>query len=309
MATTSTQDYYQMLGVNRNATEKEIRQAYRKLARKYHPDVNPNDKQAEKKFKEIQQAYEVIGDAEKRAKYDRYGEAWEHAEQRGAGFDPSAARQGPGGIHYEYGSPGDYDASDLFDRLFGNFGGGGRTSSARRARKGQDLEHPVEVTLEEAFHGSQRVLQMQAPDGKMKRIEVKLPPGVKDGSRIRVAGEGGPGAGGGAAGDLFLVVSVRPHSNFERKGDDLHTEVQVPLITAVLGGEVQVTTLKGRIALRIPPESQNGRTFRLGGQGMPKLGGSGNGDLFAKMKVILPTSLSPREKELFEELSQLRSSS
>jgi len=306
MATASTRDYYQILGVSRNATEKEIRQAYRKLARKYHPDVNPGNKEAEQKFKEIQQAYEVLGDKEKRAKYDRYGEGWEFAAQQGQGFDPRAGEQGFGGFHFEYGGADSADLSDIFERFFGGIGGSRRSSQARRPRKGQDLEHSVEVTLEEAFHGSQRVLQMQTAEGRTKRIEVKIPPGVKDGSRIRVAGEGAPGFGGGSAGDLYLIVSVRPHPNFERKGDDLHTEVPVPLLTAVLGGEVQVSTLKGRVALRIPPETQNGQTFRLNGQGMPRLGGAGSGDLFARVKVVLPTQLSPREKELFEELGRLR---
>ena len=306
MATTSTKDYYEILGVSRNATEKEIRQAYRKLARKYHPDVNPGNKEAEKKFKEIQRAYEVLNDKEKRAKYDRFGERWEYAEQ-GRGFDPSAAQQDFGGIHFEYGGGAEgADLSDIFERFFGNMGGVRRSGQARRPRKGQDLEHAVDVTLEEAYHGSQRVLQMQSPDGRMKRIEVKIPPGVKDGSRIRVAGEGGPGLAGGTPGDLYLIVSVRPHPSFDRKGDDLYTEVPVPLTTAMLGGEVQVSTLKGKIALRIPAETQNGRTFRLAGQGMPRLGAGGSGDLFAKVKVVLPTQLSPREKALFEELGRLR---
>lgn len=307
MATTSTRDYYEALGVSRTASEKEIRQAYRRLARKYHPDVNPGNKEAEARFKEIQRAYEVLSDPEKRAKYDKYGERWEQISEHG-GFDPRYAGnpfggQNQGGFQWEYGT-GDYDLGDIFDRFFGNLGR--RTGTARRPSRGQDVEHPVEVTLEEAYHGTQRVLQLQLPDGQEKRIEVKIPAGVHDGSRVRIAGKGIPGIGGAPAGDLILVVTVRPHNVFERKGNDIHTDVAVPLVTAVLGGEVRVPTLKGEVALKIPAETQNGRVFRLNGLGMPKLGDNGKGDLYARVKVVLPTGLSQREKEIFQELKKLR---
>ncbi|MDA8188731.1 MAG: J domain-containing protein [Dehalococcoidales bacterium] len=308
MATTGTRDYYQVLGVSRTADEKEIRQAYRRLARKYHPDVNPGNKEAEARFKEIQRAYDVLSDADKRAKYDKYGENWEQIGEHG-GFDPRYAGnpfggQGQGGFQYDYrGAPEGVDLGEIFEKFFGD---AGRRATGRRARKGQDYDHPVEVTLEEAYHGTQRVLQMETPDGRTKRLEVKIPPGVREGSRVRIAGEGGPGASGGPAGDLFLVVSVKPHSTFERKGDDLHVELAVPLTTAVLGGELRVPTLKGEVVLKIPPETQNGRIFRLNGQGMPRLGGGGKGDLYAKVRVVLPTGLSERERELYAELSKLR---
>jgi DnaJ-class molecular chaperone len=307
------QDYYQLLGVSKGASEKEIRQAYRRLARQYHPDLNPGDKAAEAKFKEIGEAYEVLSDAEKRKKYDRYGHDWQHAEAaeaaaREAGF--GGARWGPsqGNVRFETADLDDAAFGDLFGSLFGG-GTGTRTGfrGRRVAQRGEDYEQPVEVTLEEAFAGSQRMLQVQSPDGKLRRLEVKIPPGVTDGSRIRMAGEGGPGLGGGPAGDLYLVVSVRPHPGFRREGDDLHVDVPVPLYVLMLGGEAHVPTLKGtRLALRIPPETQSGRVFRLAGQGMPRLQGGGRGDLFATVQAVLPTNLSDRERELFRELASQR---
>mgnify|MGYP005855520881 CR=1 FL=1 len=316
----AAKSYYDILGVSRTADEKQIRQAYRKLARKYHPDVNPNDKAAAQRFKEIQNAYEVLSDPEKRKKYDQFGEAWQYAEQAGPGFGgfgwPGAGQRGysqqrPGGRQYEfhYGSEGLGDALDLgevFERMFGGLGGQATRGwqGARTAAKGEDLEQPVEITLEEAYRGTQRIMEVREPDGRLRRLEVKIPPGVNEGSRVRIAGEGAPGLSG--RGDLYLVVRMLPNSQFERKGDDLYTEVSVPLTQAVLGGEVEVPTLKGRVALRIPPETQNGRVFRLAGQGMPRLGGGGYGDLHARVRVVLPTRLSARERELFEELQRLR---
>lgn len=306
MAATSTKDYYELLGVGRSATDKDIRQAYRRLARKYHPDVNPGDKAAEKTFKEIQRAYEVLSDPDKRAKYDKYGENWEQILQ--GGFDP-AQRGAPFGGGNFGGFKGettteDFELGDIFERFFGD--SRRRGESVRRQRRGQDIEYPVEVSLEEAYRGTQRVLQMQSPDGHVRRLEVKIPAGVQTGSRVRIAGGGGAGLGGGTAGDLILNVTVLPHDVFERKGDDIHAEVSIPLLTALLGGEIRVPTLKGEVALKIPPETQNGRVFRLAGLGMPKLGGGGKGDLHVKVKVMLPTRLSDREKELFEELKKLR---
>jgi DnaJ-class molecular chaperone len=305
MATTSTKDYYEQLGVGRNASNKDIQQAYRRLARKYHPDVNPGDKAAEAKFKDIQRAYDVLKDADKRAKYDRFGENWEQITQ--GGFDPSAQRgpfggQGSGGFRYET-TTEDSDFGDLLGQLFGDLGR--RGAGGRRQHRGQDLEHPVDVTLEEAYHGTQRVMQVQTPDGQTRRLEVKIPAGVHTGARVKITGEGGRGVGG-PAGDLYLNVNVRLHDVFERKGDDLYEEMSVPLLTAILGGEVRVPTLKGEVALKIPAGTQNGRVFRLAGLGMPKLGTSDKGDLHAKVKVVLPTRLSDREKELFEELRKLR---
>lgn len=299
---TTARDYYEILGVPRNATEKEIRQAYRRLARKYHPDVNPGDKEAEQKFKEIQEAYEVLSDPEKRAKYDRYGHAWRQAEQGFAGPTPDFETPGMGFDFRTFAE--EFDLGSLFDRFFGGGGRAGRATWAPPIR-GQDIEQPVELSLEEAYHGTTRLIEVPSPTGA-RRIEVRIPPGVTDGTRVRVAGEGGPGFAGGPRGDLYLVVSIRPHPLFERKGDDLYTEVAVPLYTAILGGEVPVQTLKGRVMLKIPPETQNGRVFRLAGLGMPRLHGSGHGDLYAKVRVVLPTNLTERERALFEELRRLR---
>jgi DnaJ-class molecular chaperone len=289
-------DYYTILGVNRNASEREIKQAYRRLARQYHPDVNPGDKSAEEKFKQINEAYEVLSDKENRQKYDQFGDQWQYADQ----FARAGWQQAPswdfsqGGTRVYF---GEGDFGSLFDDLLGSF----RSRRQAQPRRGQSLEYPVEVTLEEAYHGTTRTLSFE--DGK--HLEVKIPPGVRDGSRVRLAGKGILGAGG-TSGDLYLVVSVKPHPMFERRGDDLYVGVSVPLVVAMLGGEVQVPTLKGKLALKVPSETQNGRTFRLAGQGMPHLGNSSRGDLLAKVKVVLPTKLSTKEKELFKQLGELR---
>lgn len=314
MAQSTVRDYYSVLGVPRTASDKEIRSAYRKLARKYHPDLNPGDKTAEARFKELQTAYEVLSDPEKRKKYDQFGPNWEQVERAQAGFDASGfGGRSPGGIHFDFGPGAGADFSEILENLFGGMGGFGGTRTGPRTRmrprRGEDVEHQVTISLEEAFHGTTRILEMPGLNGApARRLEVRIPPGAKTGSRIRLANEGGPGYGGGPNGDLYLVVTVLPHGLFERKEDDLHVEVPLPLVTAVLGGEVQVPTINGRVALRIPPETQNGQIFRLAGKGMPRLNGSGAGDMFAKMKIVLPTKLTPRERELFEELRRLRPS-
>lgn len=288
-------DYYKILGVSRNATEREIKQAYRRLARQYHPDVNPGDKSAEEKFKQINEAYEVLSDKENRQKYDKYGDKWQYADQ----FEQAQRQQrqqapgwdfGQGGRRVYY---GEGDFGSLFDDILGGFGFDRRQAQPGRARS---QEYPVEVTLEEAYRGTTRTLSFA--DGK--RLEVKVPAGVRTGSRVRLAGKGARG------GDLYLVVTLKPHATFERRGDDLYVGVSVPLTVAMLGGEVQVTTLKGKVALKIPPETQNGRTFRLAGQGMPRLGDKSSGDLMARVRVVLPAKLSAEEKELFRKLGELR---
>lgn len=303
-----SRDYYDILGIGRQATDKEIRAAYRKLARQYHPDLNPGDKTAEGHFKEIQQAYEVLSDADKRKKYDQFGASWEAAGQG----PPPGARYGgrptrtSSDIPFDFGdvSGEGVDLGDILGRVFGGFGG--RTSTQTRARRGQDIEQPVSITLEEAFRGAARLVETLGEGSEPRRLEVKIPAGVRDGSRVRIAGEGGPGIGGGPRGDLYLVTTVLPAPNYERKGDDLISEVPVPLTVAVLGGEIAVQTLRGRLALKIPPETQNGRTFRLAGQGMPKLGGTGSGDFFAKVRVVLPTGLSAEERDLLVKLKERR---
>ena len=299
----AAKDYYSTLGVSRTATEDEIKKAFRKLARKYHPDVNPGDKAAEAKFKEANEAHEVLSDKDKRAKYDKYGENWQHAEayeKAGAGYRQS----GGGGMPFEgfdFQQGGAYageDVGDLFDQILR---GGGR----RRSHRGQDVDYEVEISLEEAYRGTNRTLTMQG--AKPEKLEVKIPAGVTIGSRVRLAGKGGEGSGGGPRGDLYLVVRVLPHARFERKDDDLITTIDVPLTAAVLGGEVHVPTIKGtRLALKIPAETQNGKTFKLTGQGIPHLGKTGTGDLIARINVTLPTKLSEKEKELFTELAKIR---
>ena len=325
-------DYYNILGVGRNASEQEIKKAYRRLARKHHPDVNPGDKSAEAKFKQINEAYEVLSDKDKRQKYDQFGEQWQYADQFAqAGWQQAPYRDfeqagGTASFHFDEG-----DLGSLFDELLR----GTRTRTyTRRAqpRRGRDIEAQVEVTLEEAQQGASRTISLQAEEpcpscqgmgliqnvpcstcrgagvvARHKRLEVKIPPGVNNGSRVRISGKGQQGYGG-ASGDLYLVVSVKPHRLFERKGDNLHVEVAIPLVVAMLGGEVQVPSLKGKLSLKIPPETQNGRVFRLAGQGMPHLGNSARGDLLAKVNVVLPTNLSSEEKELFKQLGQLRPS-
>jgi curved DNA-binding protein len=303
-------DYYKILGVDRNAEEKEIKKAYRKLARQYHPDVNPDDKAAEERFKDINEAHEVLSDPEKRRKYDQLGSNWQQWQRRGGdagGFDWSqwtSGAQPGGGVRVEYrdlGDLGDLFGSRGFSDFFQNiFGGMGAPQTS--PRRGQDYTQPVEITLEEAFQGTTRMLQK---DGR--RLEVKIPPGVRTGSKVRVAGEGSSGVAGGTSGDLYLEVTVLPHPVFERQGDDLNCEILVSLYTAVLGGEVKVPTLEGDVLLNIPPETQGGRTFRLRGKGMPNLRNpKKRGDLYARLKVQVPQKLSKREKELFRELASLR---
>jgi len=302
-------DYYKILGVDKRASERDIKGAYRKLARQYHPDVNPGDKQAEEKFKTINEAYEVLSDSEKRQKYDQLGASYFRWQQQGGdprGFDWSQwFTQQPGGgrVRVEYGDLGDLFGggfSDFFQSIFG--GTGEQTRSGQRVRqKGRNYEQPVEITLEEAAHGTQRVL---VADGE--RITVKIPPGVRTGSKVRVAGKGGPGMGGGLAGDLYLKVQVAKHPIFERQGNDLHCTVPVDLYTAVLGGEAEVPTLDGKVQLKIPAGTQGGRTFRLKGKGMPHVRNSERrGDLYAKAIITVPRKLSRKERALFKELANL----
>ena len=327
-------DFYEVLGVPRSASQKEIQSAYRRLARRYHPDVTGGDAEAEDRFKEVNTAHEVLGDDKKRAAYDKWGERWEHAEQleqlerNGAfGFQQPGGQPGghsgggfgPFGHHggtrfrVEQADLGDLGGlGGLFEGVFSGFGGGSP------APQGRDIEHPVAVSLREAFQGASRTIQ--APRGgsgtdspRFSRIEVKIPPGVATGSRVKVSGKGAPGPGG-AVGDLYLVITVEDDPRFDRKGDDLYTDAELPIATAALGGEVAVPTLTGRVALRIPQGTQNGRVFRLAGQGMPRLrsGARGKrgkrgerGDLFARASLQLPDPLGPEQLELFRRLRAL----
>jgi DnaJ-class molecular chaperone len=322
-------DYYQTLGVAKTASEKEIKQAFRKLARKFHPDVNPGDKTAEARFKEINEAYEVLGDADKRRKYDELGANWRMYEQaQGQGFPGGSPfgggapdawtinMGGPGG-GYRTMSPeemqdlfGNEDPFSDFFRTF--FGGGGRETSGRarggraaRTQKGQDIEQAVELTLEEAYHGATRRVSIKE-GGHARTVDVRIPVGVKDGSRVRAAGEGASGTNGGAAGDLYLRVQVRPHAVFERNGSDLQTKVAVPVTTAVLGGEAQVPTVTGSVRLKIPEGTQNGQVFRLKTHGMPNIGKPDDrGDLYATVEVQLPRALTKEQRQHYEALQKL----
>jgi DnaJ-class molecular chaperone len=324
-------DYYQTLGVAKTASEKEIKQAYRKLARKFHPDVNPGDKSAEARFKEINEAYEVLGDADKRRKYDELGANWrmyEQAQQQGqpwpgdAGFRGGAWNINMGGEGGGYRTMTEEEMQDLFGNedpfsdffrtFFGNQGrdarepaGRPRSGRAPRTTKGRDIEHEVELTLEEAYHGATRRISIKQ-GGHARSVDVRIPAGVREGSRVRAAGEGEAGSNGGASGDLYLRVRIRPHPVFERKGNDLHTHVSVPVTTAVLGGESQVPTVAGSVRLRIPETTQNGQVFRLKGHGMPVVGKSDErGDLYATIDVQLPRALTKEQRQHYETLAKL----
>jgi len=344
---TDWKDYYEILGVKREATEDEIKRAYRQLARKYHPDVNPDDKAAEAKFKEANEAYQVLSDATKRARYDQLGANWHQYRAQGTPYEEwfrqaagrgAGAQPGPGGGWQVYTFGGDAadmgdmgGFSDFFRAFFGDLGGpqragfrgvrfgdfpGGASFAGQpQSAQGQDLEHEFEVSLEEAALGGMRTLEIMTPDdgvggggggGRSRRIEVKIPAGVRDGSKLRVAGEGGRGLGGAPAGDLYLIVKLRQHPIFEVRGDDLWAEAPVGLYDALLGGQIVVPTIKGRADMTIPPETQNGQIFRLRGQGLPALRGGAAGDAMIKVKVELPRQLTPRERELFAELAKLR---
>ena len=303
-------DYYRILGVERSADEKTIKRAYRRLAVQYHPDKNPGNKQAEERFKEINEAYEVLGDASKRAKYDQLGASYQAWQQRGGapgGFDWSQWTGGaPGGVRVEMGDlEGLFGGgfSDFFQAIFGGMAAaaaagqaGGRSPSLR----GRDLEQRVGISLEEAFHGTRRKIRRNG-----RNLEVTIPPGAHSGTRIRVAGQGE--AGRGASGDLYLLIDVADDTRFTRDGDDLQVDVAVDLYTAVLGGEARVPTPAGPVVLKIPAGSQPGRTFRLKGRGMPGLHKpSQKGDLFARLLVTIPTNLSGEEKALFQQLAVKR---
>jgi len=308
-------DYYKILNVDKNASEKEIKTAFRKLARKHHPDVNPNDPSAEERFKEINEAYEVLGDPDKRSKYDRLGADWQRWQQTGGGpgdFNWDQWAAGPGGqrVHVRYGSPEDFGDmfgggspfSDFFTSIFGGMGGAQQQGSGfeftPRPRRGQDYEQEVEISLAEAYHGTTRLFDK---DGR--RLEVKIPAGAKTGTKVRVRGEGGRSSSGGQAGHLYLKIKVAPDPRFERKGDDLYATVPVDLYTAVLGGQARVVTLAGPVNLKIPAGSQNGQTIRLRSKGMPKIRQKDqHGDLYARLDVRLPAKLTDKQRDLFEQL-------
>ncbi len=322
--TTRTRDYYEVLGVPRTASQEDIKSAFRKLARQFHPDVNPNDPSATERFKEINEAHEVLGDPDKRRVYDQVGsdreqyEAWRRAGRpEGSPFGQEGSPFGPGGrVEYRTVDPEDMEDlfgsespfSDFFHDLFGRSrGAAGRRRADVEPLRGEDVEAETSITLEEAYRGTLRTVELQTPQGP-RRVEVRIPPGIRDGGRVRVAGQGMPGRNGGEPGDLYIRVRVLPHASFRRDGDDLTVEVPVPLDVALLGGEVQVPTPKGtQASLRVPAGVQNGTRLRLRGLGMPRLRGEGLGDLLAEVDVRLPGRLTQEVRELAEKLREVRS--
>lgn len=313
-------DYYQALGVSKTASQDEIKKAYRNLARKYHPDVNPDDPKAEEKFKDINEAYQVLSDEEKRKKYDQFGAQWKQYQQGGGraeDFDWSqwASQGGRPGGQYRTVSQEEFEQmfggglggfSDFFETLFGGVSGG---RSSRRGnsgahtqnlQRGQDFEHQVEISLEEAFHGATRLLSFE--DGR--RIEATIPPGVKTGSKIRLAGQGGAGSRG--SGDLYLKVRVQPHSSFEREGNDLRMIQYIDFFTALLGGETRVEGIDKAVNLTIPPESDSGKVLRLRGLGMPVVNKpEKRGDLYVTLHIQVPKNLTDIQKDQIKELQKI----
>ncbi len=335
-------DYYNILGVKRDASGDEIKKAFRKLARKYHPDINPGDKAAENKFKEINEAYEVLSDTDKRKKYDQFGADWNRYQQAGstAGFDWAQYASQPGSSGGF--NPGSFGAeggfSDFFETLFGTMGGrrtSGFGGGGTRPQKGQDYEQSIDIDLEEAYNGTQRQLRMEVPQvcatcngrgvqnnnlcptcggtgvngEQIRTLTVRIPAGIDTGGKVRVSSEGGPGINGGPRGDLYLLVNVRPHPRYEREGQTLRYRATIELWTLMLGGTAKVTLLNGKtLTLQVPPNTQNGKTFVIRGQGMPKPGNPDQrGDLYIIAEAQLPAELTPRERELVEELRGIRS--
>jgi len=314
-------DYYDTLGVSRKATDKEIKTAYRKLARQHHPDANPGDKQAEERFKEITEAYEVLKDADKRAKYDMLGSNW----KAGAEFRPPPDF---GGFSFDFGDLSGFGGrgpfrgggggsafSDFFDTLFGQTfsaeggpagtGPGAGPRGGPRSNRGQDQEAEIELTLDELVHGTARNIQISGPGLKPKTLEVKIPAGLRAGKKVRVPGEGGISMDGGTRGDLFLKINVKPHPYYTIDGDNLITDLPISPAKAVLGGEATVQTMDGPVTIVVPPGSQSGRLLRLRGKGLPKYKQEGKGDHLVKLKLVLPSDLSPEERELYEKLAHL----
>ncbi len=309
-------DYYEILGVGPNAEKKVIQHTFRQLARKFHPDVNPGNKEAEEQFKTINEAYQVLSDAKQRKKYDELRaqyQQWQQTGGRQQDFDWQNWSAQPGqGARVRYASPEDLEDlfggaspySDFFTNIFGGGGGSGRATPSS-PRRGRDVDYEVDLTLEEAFHGADRSLEM---DGH--RIKAGIPAGVHTGSRVRLAGQGEPGQNGGPAGDLYLIIRILPNKTFERDEDDLHLDIPVDMFTAIAGGETRIPTLEKPLILKIPPGTDAKRSFRIRGKGMPHLGDPKiRGDLFARVRLVLPEALTDREISSIRELASARSNS
>lgn len=288
-------DYYKVLGLTNKASTAEIKKAYRKLARKFHPDLNPNDTEAEKKFKQINEANEVLSDPEKRKKYDQYGKDWQHADQ----FEQ--ARQNRGGRqqeHYTYSGGSSEDFSDFFESMFG--GGGFRSSGNQVKFRGQDFNAQLQLNLKDVYETHKQIVTVNN-----KNIRITIPAGIEDGQTIKISGYGGPGMHGGPAGDLYITFTIANNTAFSRVGADLFKTVEIPLTTAVLGGEITADSFDGKIKLKVKPNTQNGTKVKLKGKGFPVYKKEGNyGDLILTYQVNIPENLTDRQKKLFEELAQ-----
>ncbi len=301
-------DYYQILGVDKKATTDQIKKAYRRLARQHHPDVNPNDPEAERKFKEVNEANEVLSDEEKRRKYDQLGADWQRYQQAGpgsrSGFDWSQYQQQGDGEFSGFGGAGfnDGDFSDFFSSIFGGMNGGNARPRNTRASAGSDYQAELELTLDDAYRGGPRTLNVND-----KKLRINISPGVEDGQTIRLRDQGTPGRNGGPAGSLYLTLRVLPDARFARTGPDLTQEVPVPLYRALLGGEQVVDTLGGPVKINIKPETANGTRLRLRGKGFPVYKQPGQfGDLYLRLAVQLPQNLTDQEKSLLQQLAALR---
>ncbi|MBL1220029.1 J domain-containing protein [Chryseobacterium sp. L7] len=298
-------DYYKILGVDKNATQDDIKKAYRKQARKLHPDLNPDDKESEKKFKELNEANEVLSNPENRVKYDKYGENWKHgeeyekAQQQQRQYQQQNYGGGGGFSGADFGEGEDF--SDFFQSMFGGAGGGfGKSSrgSSSGKFKGQDVHAELNLNLRDAAETHPQTFEING-----KKVRITIPAGVYDGQQIKLKGHGNPGFNGGPNGDLYITFNIPVDPNFERTGDDLKTKVSIDLYTAVLGGDVKVNTLNGSVNLKVKPETQSGTTVRLKGKGFPVYKKEGqSGDLFVTYEVKLPTNLTDKQKELFEQL-------
>lgn len=291
-------DYYQILGIDKSASDKDIKNAYRKLARKFHPDLNPNDKESEKKFQELNEANEVLSDPDKRKKYDQYGKDWQHSEEFEKARQARAASGRQGGARYS-GGDGGGDFSDFFESMFGSSSGFGGSRQAKY--RGQDYQAQVHMTLREAYETHKQTLTVNGSN-----IRITVPAGIENGQNIKITGHGGKGTNGGPNGDLFITFTVENDPKFRRSGNDLHIKEELDLYTAILGGELVVETLSGKVKLNVKPETQNGNVVRLKGKGYPVYKKEGQfGDLYVTFDIKIPTNLTERQKELFSELSNL----
>jgi DnaJ-class molecular chaperone len=328
----ASRDYYEILGVSRDADQKTIKSAFRRLARKYHPDVNPGDAEAERRFKEISEAYEVLRDEKKRPEYDRFGHLGDDWRRAAAGAPGGGSWThgwtGGGGVGSDFDSGGfSGNLNDLLEDLLG-----GRGSAFRqRAQRGQDIRADIDLSLEEAYRGAAREIALPIPQvcpvckgagilgqgavctqcagsgqmEQMKRLEVRIPPGVRTGSKVRVAGQGATGAGG-QRGDLYLIPRIASHKLFKRQGDDLYLDLPVTYAEAALGAEVAVPALNGRVTMKLPAGASSGQRLRLAGRGMPKMKGGGNGDLYVRLRIVVPKNLSDQERDLIRRLGEMR---